>query len=126
MDIGKTVTNLMGAAAMGIALASSPAKAQEINLAGWDTPSISTSKYGGEVRRDIIDEVPGAETIVRAYKLPNGKVFNTLTYKGNLFGYYIDVDTPNPFSLIDPNGRGKFTHKYGIHEKIPTPSYLLR
>jgi hypothetical protein len=120
----------------GLALAGSlglakVVKAEEFNPNGWPIPDITRVEKGAVVIKNIIKTSPDEETIVRAYKTPQGTYFNTLSIikdgKEIIYGYYIDTDgkPPMEYTLIDHQGDGIFRHRYGGDEYWPIPRFLL-
>ncbi len=109
-----------------VSLTTVQTKAAEIKPDGWPVPDVSGSRFLKERKTDIISEIPGRETVQKAYKTTEGTYFNTLEYNGHKYGFYVDVDgrSPMEYTLLDRDGDGCFEHK-SSNESWGTPSYLL-
>ena len=106
--------------------------AEEIKPSGWPVPDVKgAAKFYGFKMKDIIDEVPGAETRLGMYKAKDGTRFNTLEVQVNgkwvLYGFYVDTDGKRPmeYVLIDRNGDGKFEVKDKTKGSGPTPQWVI-
>ncbi len=95
-------------------------------MGGWIIPKVSSATHIGNMRKDLIDEIPGRETVVGVYRARDETYFNTLTANGRLYGFYVDTDgkPPMEYTLFDTDGDGDFEHKSSL-ENPETPKYLL-
>jgi len=100
------------------------AHAQQAKPVAYQLPSTAESKYLGQSKADVVEEIPGPETLVRFYETQKGTRFATLTIvskagKERIYGFNVDTNgqAPFEFSLIDLNGDGTFSKiPYGKFE----------
>ena len=94
---------------------------------GWEVPDVKSAKYLGSKQKDKISEIPGKETLLKGYKSKDGTYFNTLEYKGKIYGYQLDINgkAPMEYSLRDSNGDGKMDIKVIAQGKGETAQWLL-
>lgn len=118
---------LSAAVGTAIAISISHAKAAEIRPEGWPVPDVRTATFLKERRADLISELPGKETVQRAYRTADGTYFNTLSVGGRLYGYYVDTDgrAPMEYMLVDYDNDSKFEFKTNATGSIETPDYLI-
>lgn len=126
MPIDRKVASLISGAALAASLGlAKVVKGEEYKADGWPTPNINTATFIEEKKKDIITDIPGAETTLRIYKTPQGTYFNTLSINGKLYGFYVDTDgkPPMEYTLIDQDGDGVYRYK-SSNERPLTPHYL--
>ncbi|MBI2657351.1 hypothetical protein HYX08_01505 [Candidatus Woesearchaeota archaeon] len=132
MTIDKRVAAFFSSLALASSLGfAKMAKAEEINPNGWPIPSIAgATLLETKTRRDIIEGV-NIPVIQRVYRTAQGTYFNTLSIttkngQEKIWAYYVDIDgkPPMEYGLVDIEGDGKFTHKYGTNERMTNPAYV--
>lgn len=117
------------AVAMAILSSARGSVAGEYREDGFATPNVNNARFDKSIIKDVLDILDiykGKETILKVYVNANGTFFNTLEYKGKLYGFFVDVDgkLPLEYALIDQNGDGIFRHKYGTYESWPDPPWM--
>ncbi len=129
MTINKKVAAVVSTIAIATTLGlAKMAKAEQwTNPNGFPAPNITKAKTYGTLKKDIISEIPGKETTVTGYTNPDGTFFNTLEYKGHLFGFYVDTNGKMPleYTLLDLDGDGKFEYKSSKEGENPSPQYIM-
>jgi hypothetical protein len=96
---------------------------QEINERGWPLPDLrGLSPYS-----ITIQEVNGAEKIVEKFFTPEGGHIARVSGNGKVFAYIVDMDQKPPidYFLIDPNGSGRYTQKFGSKDSYSIPDWVL-
>lgn len=91
---------------------------QQINNAGWPVPDLK-----GLVPYSVnIKTVDGVEKITEKFYTSTGGHVARILGNGRVFAYVVDSDREPPidYLLLDPDGSGKFTQKFG-----PNDSYLI-
>jgi len=97
-------------------------KGQEINQEGWPIPDLkSLIPYS-----ITIQNVEGVEKIVEKFFTPDGGHIARISGNGKTFAYIVDMDQKPPidYLLIDPNGSGKFTQKFGPKDSYSIPDWV--
>ena len=96
---------------------------QEINPKGWAVPDLrGLSPYS-----ITIQEVNWVEKIVEKFFTPEGGHIARISGNGKVFAYIVDMDQKPPidYFLIDPNGSGRFTQKFGSKDSYSIPDWVL-
>ena len=75
-----------------------------------------------------IQSVEGVEKIVEKFYSSNGGHVARVSANGKIFAYIVDIDQEPPidYFLIDPNGLGKFTQKFGPNDSYSIPNWVFR
>jgi hypothetical protein len=95
---------------------------QEVNQKGWPIPDL-----GGLTPYSItIQKVDGVEKIVEKFYTPSGGHVARISGNGKVFAYIVDTDQKPPidYFLIDPDGSGKFTQKFGAKDSYSIPDWV--
>jgi hypothetical protein len=95
---------------------------QEINPEGWPIPDLK-----GLIPYSItIQEVEGVEKIVEKFFTPDGGHIARVSGNGKVFAYIVDKNQEPPidYFLIDPNGSGRFTEKFGPKDSYSVPDWV--
>jgi hypothetical protein len=98
------------------------ANGQEINKEGWPIPDLK-----GLIPYSIqIKEVDGVEKIIEKFYTPDGGHVARISGNGKIFAYAVDSDREPPidYLLLDPNGLGKFTQKFGSEDSYKIPDWV--
>jgi hypothetical protein len=71
--------------------------------------------------------VNGVEKIVEKFFTPEGGHIARISGNGKVFAYIVDMDQKPPidYFLIDPNGSGRFTQKFGSKDSYSIPDWVL-
>ena len=97
---------------------------QEVNEAGWPIPDLKgLIPYAIAIR-----EVDGVEKMVERFRTPNGGHIARVSGNGKVFAYVVDTDEEPPidYLLLDPDGLGKFTKKFGPRDSYAIPEWVSR
>ena len=97
---------------------------QEINQEGWPIPDLKDLvPYSMTIQR-----VEGVEKIVEKFYTSNGGHIARVSGDGKIFAYIVDMDQEPPidYFLIDPNGSGKFTQKFGPNDSYSIPNWVFQ
>ncbi len=95
---------------------------QEVNREGWPVPDLKgLIPYGIQVR-----QVDGVEKIVEKFYTPNGGHVAKISGNGKVFAYAVDSDREPPidYLILDPDGSGKFTQKFGPDDFYKIPEWV--
>jgi len=95
---------------------------QEINNEGWPIPDLK-----GLIPYFItIESVDGVEKIVEKFYTANGGHVARIVGNGKVFAYVVDKDREPPidYLLIDPDGSGRFTLKFGPEDLYTIPEWV--
>ena len=95
---------------------------QEVNQKGWPIPDL-----GGLTPYSItIQKVGGVEKIVEKFYTPSGGHVARISGNGKVFAYVVDTDQKPPidYLILDPNGLGKFTQKFGPKDSYSIPEWV--
>ncbi len=70
----------------------------------------------------------GVEKIVEKFFIPGGGQVARITGNGKVFAYAVDSDREPPidFLILDPDGSGKFTQKFGSEDFYPIPDWVYQ
>ena len=97
---------------------------QEVNGEGWPIPEL-----GGLIPYSIqVNKVNGIEKIVEKFLTPSGGHVARISGNGKTFAYAVDSDREPPidYLLLDPDGSGRFTQKYGPEDTYQIPEWVSR
>ena len=97
---------------------------QEINREGWPIPDLK-----GLVPYFVsIKKVDGVEKIMEKFYTPNGGHVARIIGNGKVFAYAVDRDQEPPidYLILDPDGSGKFTLKFGSEDSYIIPEWVSR
>ena len=95
---------------------------QQMNEAGWPVPSLK-----GLIPYSMnIKTVDGIEKITEKFYTPAGGHVARILGNGRVFAYVVDSDQEPPidYLLLDPNGSGIFTQKFGPHDSYLIPEWI--
>jgi hypothetical protein len=96
--------------------------AQEINKEGWSIPDLNgLTPYSITVRM-----VDGVEKIIERFYTPEGGNVARISGNGKVYAYAVDRDQEPPvdYLLLDPDGSGKFTQKFGPEDSYSIPEWV--
>jgi hypothetical protein len=95
---------------------------QEVNREGWPIPDLR----GLEPYSITIKIGDGVEKIVEKFYTPSGGHIARVSGNGKVFAYAVDMDREPPidYLLIDPDGLGKFTQKFGSEDFYYIPEWV--
>ena len=97
---------------------------QEVNREGWVIPELK-----GLIPYSIqVKQVDGVEKIIEKFYTPDGGHVAKIRGNSKIFAYAVDIDREPPidYLLIDPDGFGKFTHKYRSEDSYKIPEWVFR
>jgi len=97
---------------------------QELNQDGWPVPDLrGLIPYSIQVK-----QVDGVEKIVEKFYTPNGGHVAKISGNGKVFAYAVDSDREPPidYLILDPDGSGKFTQKFGPEDSYKIPEWVSR
>jgi hypothetical protein len=97
---------------------------QEVNREGWPVP-----KLEGLIPYSIqVQKVDGVEKIIERFYTPDGGHVARISGNGKTFAYAVDHDREPPidYLLLDPDGSGKFTQKFGSEDSYKIPEWVSR
>jgi hypothetical protein len=95
---------------------------QEIKEEGWPIPDLK-----GLIPYSItIRETDGVEKIIEKFYTPDGGIVGRISGNGKVYAYIIDSDENPPidYLLLDTDGSGKFTKKYGSQDTYLIPEWV--
>jgi hypothetical protein len=98
------------------------ANGQEVNKEGWPIPDLN-----GLIPYSIqIKEVDRVEKMIEKFYIPDGGHVARISGNGKIFAYAVDSDREPPidYLLLDPNGLGKFTKKFGSEDSYKIPEWV--
>jgi hypothetical protein len=98
--------------------------AQEINLDGWSIPDLK-----GMIPYSIsFKKADGVEKMTEKFYVPGGGQVARVIGNGRVFAYVVDrdLDPPVDYILIDPDGSGRFTQKFGSEYFYLIPEWVSR
>ena len=97
---------------------------QEVNSEGWPVPDLK-----GLIPYSIhVEKVDGVEKIIERFYTPDGGHVARISGNGKTFAYAVDHDREPPidYLLLDPDGSGKFTQKFGSEDSYKIPEWVSR
>jgi hypothetical protein len=97
---------------------------QQMNEGGWPLPDLK-----GLVPYSIsIKTVDGIEKVIEKFYTPAGGHIARILGNGRVFAYVVDNDRDPPidYLLLDPDGSGKFTQKFGPQESYLIPEWVSK
>ena len=95
---------------------------QEINGEGWPVPDLKgLIPYSITVKR-----IDGVEKVVERFYTSDGGHVARVSGNGKVFAYAVDFDKESPidYLLLDPNGYGKFIHRFRAEESYLIPEWV--
>ncbi len=98
--------------------------AQMINLDGWSVPDLKgMTPYSISIKK-----IDGVEKITEKFYMPGGGQVARIIGNGRVFAYAVDrdLDPPIDYILIDPDGSGRFTQKFGSEHAYLIPGWVSR
>ena len=116
----RTVSFLLCTAVLILPIAS---MGQEVDQGGWPVPDLK-----GLVPYSIrVEQVDGVEKIVEIFYTPNGGHVAKISGNGRIFAYAVDSDREPPidYLILDPDGSGKFTQKFGPEDSYKIPDWIF-
>jgi hypothetical protein len=96
--------------------------AQEINREGWPIPDLyALTPYSITVRM-----VDGVEKIIERFYTSDGGHVARISGNGKVYAYAVDRDQEPPidYLLLDPDGLGKFTQRFGPKDSYSIPEWV--
>jgi hypothetical protein len=100
------------------------ASGQQIKWEGWPVPDLK-----GLVPYSVsVQKVDDVEKITEKFHTPAGGHVARIIGNGKVFAYAIDRDQDPPIDalILDPDGSGKFTLKYGPEDVYVIPEWVSR
>jgi hypothetical protein len=97
---------------------------QQIKWEGWPVPDLK-----GLVPYSVsVQKVDGVEKITEKFYTPAGGHVARIIGNGKVYAYAIDRDQDPPIDslILDPDGSGKFTLKYGPEDVYLIPEWVSR
>ena len=97
---------------------------QEVDQEGWPVPTLT-----GLIPCSIqVKQMDGVEKIVEKFYTPNGGHVAKISGNGKVFAYAVDSDREPPidYLILDPDGSGKFTQKFGPEDFYKIPEWVSR
>jgi hypothetical protein len=97
---------------------------QRVNEEGWPLPDLK-----GLVPYSIsMKTVDGIEKVTEKFYTPAGGHVARILGNGRVFAYVVDNDREPPidYLLLDPDGSGRFTQKFGPQESYLIPEWVSR
>jgi hypothetical protein len=97
---------------------------QEVNREGWPVPDLK-----GLIPYSIhVEKLDGVEKIIERFYTPDGGHVARISGNGKTFAYAVDHDREPPidYLLLDPDGLGKFTQKFGSEDSYKIPGWVSR
>ena len=95
---------------------------QQIKWEGWPVPDLK-----GLVPYSVsVQKVDDVEKITEKFYTPAGGHIARITGNGKVYAYAIDRDQEPPIDslILDPDGSGKFTLKYGPEDVYLIPEWV--
>ena len=95
---------------------------QEISEEGWHIPDLE-----GLIPYSItIKSSDGVEKMVEKFSTTTGRHVARISGNGRVYAYVVDrnEEPPIDYLILDPNGSGKFTHKYGPDDFFLIPEWV--
>ena len=95
---------------------------QEISEEGWHIPDLE-----GLIPYSItIRSSDGVEKMVEKFSTTTGRHVARISGNGRVYAYAVDrnEEPPIDYLILDPNGSGKFTHKYGPDDFFLIPEWV--
>ena len=97
---------------------------QQMNEGGWPLPDLK-----GLVPYSVsVKTVDGIEKMTEKFYTPAGGHIARILGNGRVFAYVVDSDREPPidYLLMDPDGSGKFTQKFGPDESYLIPEWVSK
>ena len=97
---------------------------QQMNEGGWPLPDLK-----GLVPYSVsVKTVDGIEKMTEKFYTPSGGHIARILGNGRVFAYVVDSDREPPidYLLLDPDGSGKFTQKFGPDESYLIPEWVSK
>jgi hypothetical protein len=97
---------------------------QEVNRQGWPIPDLKgLLPYNITIRR-----VDGVEKIAEKFFTPDQGHVARLSGNGRIYGYAVDKDREPPidYLLVDVEGFGVFTHRFGSEDSYTIPLWVSK
>ena len=97
---------------------------QEIKWGGWPIPDVK-----GLVPYSVsIQKVDGVEKITEKFYTPVGGHVSRIIGNGKVFAYAVDRDRDPPidYLILDPDGSGTFTLRYGPQDVYLIPEWVSK
>jgi hypothetical protein len=95
---------------------------QEIRIEGWPRPDLT-----GLIPYSIsVKKTDGVEKVVEKFYTLNGGHVARISGNGKVFAYAVDSNQEPPidYLLLDPDGNGRFTHKFRPEETYSVPEWV--
>jgi hypothetical protein len=97
---------------------------QETREEGWSIPDLE-----GLIPYSItIRSSDGVEKMVEKFSTTSGRHVARISGNGRVYAYAVDHNEKPPidYLILDPNGSGRFTHKYGPDDFFLIPEWVSR
>jgi hypothetical protein len=97
---------------------------QEIKQEGWPVPDLK----GFIPYSIVVKQIDGVEKIVEKFYTPDGGHVARISGNGKIFAYAVDRDREPPidYLILDPDGSGRFTQKFGPEDSYKIPEWVSR
>ena len=95
---------------------------QEINTQGWPVPHLK----GLIPYYMVIQRVDGVEKLTEKFYSREAGHVARVSGNGRVFAYVVDhdIDPPIDYVIMDQDGSGKFTHRYGPDHVYSIPAWV--
>jgi len=95
---------------------------QEVEKEGWPIPDLrGLMPYSMSIR-----QVDGVEKVTEIFETLNGGYVARISGNGKVYAYAVDRDQNPPidYLILDPDGLGKFTLKFGPRDGYFIPEWV--
>jgi len=95
---------------------------QETREEGWSIPDLEgLIPYSITIRLS-----DGVEKMVERFSTTSGRHVARISGNGRVYAYVVDhnEEPPIDYLILDPNGSGRFTHKYGPDDFFLIPEWV--
>lgn len=109
---------------IGVLIAPIFVMGQDVDQEGWPIPDLK----GLIPYSVVVKQIDGVEKIVEKFYTPNGGHVARISGNGKVFAYAVDSDREPPIDhlILDPDGSGKFTQKFGSEDSYKIPEWVSR
>ncbi len=109
---------------IGVLAIPSVSISQQVSGEGWPIPNLT-----GLVPYFMqVEKVDGVEKLIEKFYMPDGGHVARISGNGKIFAYVVDHDREPPadYLLLDLDGSGKFTQKFGPEASYKIPEWVSR
>lgn len=124
MKLFRALAILMALIAAPVISWSADPSSREIKEDGFEVPK--KGPLVSELREDLSDEIPGAETVIRIYEDMAGNRVKESMINGSVFQIEVTPFHGLTYILLDSDGDGRFETKfYGQEPKFVVPQWVI-